>query len=320
MTKNSSTLLLGVLAGLATALLALSGGSSIGMSLFVSCCVALPILIASLGWGDVAGVTSVFVACLIIALGLSPLFALLFLLVSFGPAAWVGHLANLARPAEEVGGASGSLAWYPLSVIMLQLTGLVTLGLIVFGAVVGYGPGLIGHAIDSFVHFFQQQDPSYQPSSAAIAQMKAIALYTFPASSGALWVAILFATFYVAGALVRLSGRGHRPRDDIPTALRMPRLALPAFAIGLALVFFGGIPAFIGAVICGAFGISFVLAGFAVLHERTRGLAWRFAALWLAYVAVVLFTIPLVFFFFAGLLDTAGLIPARPSGPHDKKR
>ena len=61
-----------------------------------------------------------------------------------------------------------------------------------------------------------------------------------------------------------------------------------------------------------------MLAGFAVVHHRTRGKSWRFAALWLGYVAVILFTLPLVFFFFAGLLDTAGALPAGRAGPHDK--
>jgi hypothetical protein len=319
MTIDRASLLIGLLAGFATALLSLSAGTPSSLSFFLLSCVTLPVFIASLGWGDIAGAISVAVACALIAFGLSPVVALMLLVTSLGPAAWIGHLANLARPAEEVGGPDGGLAWYPLSAIMLQLAGLVTLGLIVFGLIVGYGSEIVGHIVDAFLQVVEQQDASYRPDPKVVAEMKTFLVHALPAVQGAVWVILLFAACYIAAALVRISGRGHRPRDDVPAGLKMPRVALIPLAIGLVLAFLDGVPSFIGSAICGAFGAGFMLSGFAVLHDRTRGLAWRFAALWLAYVTVILFTIPLVLFFFAGLLETAGAIPAKRSGPHHKK-
>ncbi len=318
MTANRSALLVGLLAGIATALLSLSAGTPSSMSFFLLSSATMPILIAALGWSDLSAVAAVAVASLVISLAVSPLVAVMFLATSLAPAAWIGHLANLARPAEEVGGPAGGLAWYPLSRIMLHLAALVTVGLVILGAIVGYGTDIVGQVVNSFIRVIEQQNPSYHPNADAVAEMKVFFAHALPAVQGAVWVIILFACFYFASALVRLSGRSKRPRDDMPASLRMPRAALGIFAAGLVLAFLGGVPAFVGSAVCGAFAAGFMLSGFAVVHYRTRGKPWRFAALWLAYVAVILFTVPLVFFLFAGLLDSAGALPGRQPGPHDK--
>jgi hypothetical protein len=319
MTTNRASLLVGLLAGLATALLALSAGAPSSMSFFLLSAATLPVLIASLGWGNLAGVTALAAASVIIALVISPLVALMFLASSLGPAAWIGHLANLARPAEEIGGPDGALAWYPLSGIMMHLCGLVTLGLVVLGFIVGYGEKVVSDVVDAFIQVLQQQSSDYRPDAEAIAGMKVFFAHALPAVQGALWVGILFASLYIAGGVVRMSGRAKRPKDDIPSTLRMPRAALAAFGAGLLMAFAGGVPALIGSAICGAFGAGFIFAGFAMLHQRTRGLSWRIAAISLGYIAVILFTIPLVFFFLAGLLETTWAMPlTQRSGPHDK--
>ncbi|TPW32036.1 DUF2232 domain-containing protein [Pararhizobium mangrovi] len=312
MTKiDRQSLLIGLLAGIATALLSLSAGTPSSASFFLTASMTLPLLIASLGWGNAAALVAVVVAGLSIAVLLQPLAALSILVTSLLPAAWIGYLANLARPAEEVGGTSGELAWYPLSRILLHLCGLVTLGLVVLGFVVGYGKDVIGPVVDAFVRVMQQQDPTYHPDAATTAQMKDLLAKLLPAVQGGAWVLILFFSLYVAAAVVRASGRAKRPRDDVPRALRMPRAGLGAMLLGLVLLFVGGIPELIGSAICGAFGTGFVLSGFAVMHDRTRGKPWRMAVLCFAYVAVILFTVPIIFFLVAGLAESAGAIPGR---------
>lgn len=318
MTSTQASILIGLLAGFATALLSLGGGTPSSMSFFLLSSATLPILIAGLGWGDIAALFAVAVASVVIALGVAPMVAVMFLATSLGPAAWIGHLANLARPAEEIGGPSGAIAWYPLAGIVLQLCALVTLGLVILGFIVGYGTDIVGHVVDAFIMVVQRQNADYKPSADSIAEMKVFFAHALPAVQGAVWVIILFTCYYVAATLVRVSGRSGRPRDDVPAALRMPRKGLAAFAVGLVLAMLAGTPAFIGSAICGAFGAGFMLSGFAVVHDRTRGKSWRFAALWLSYVAVILFTLPLVFFFLAGLAESAGLLPLRRSGTHDK--
>ena len=318
MNTNRASLLVGLLAGIATALLSLSADTPSSLSFFLLSAATLPILIAGMGWRNTSAIVAAATASIIIALMVSPMVAVMFLATSLGPAAWIAHLANLARPAEEVGGPSGALAWYPLSGILLHLSALVTAGLVILGLIVGYGADIVGKVVDAFLKVMEEQNPSYHPSAEAVSEMKVIFAHALPAVQGAVWVIILFTSFYLAARIVRMSGRANRPQDDVPATLRMPRAGLAAFVAGLVLTLFDGTPAFIGSAICGAFGAGFMLSGFAVMHQRTRGKSWRFAALWFGYVAVIVFTIPLVFFFFAGLLETAGAFSPRRSGPHDK--
>ena len=66
-----------------------------------------------------------------------------------------------------------------------------------------------------------------------------------------------------------------------------------------------------------ALGAGFVLAGFAVLHQRSRGKSWRLPALWIAYLSVLLFTLPVFFILVLGLADTRRSIALTPAGPKD---
>src|SRR3546814_9302580 len=50
------------------------------------------------------------------------------------------------------------------------------------------------------------------------------------------------------------SPRALRPREDMPSALRMNRNAIFIFLAGILATFVGGVPAMIGATVCGTFG------------------------------------------------------------------
>ncbi|MNL65685.1 hypothetical protein D3C87_1900520 [compost metagenome] len=92
----------------------------------------------------------------------------------------------------------------------------------------------------------------------------------------------------------------------------MHRNAIFIFLGGLVLTFLGGAPATIGALVCGTFGAGFLLAGFASFHFRTRGKSWRLPVLWIAYLSVLVFTIPAIFFLLTGLTDTRRTIAVTP--------
>nr|WP_234887025.1 DUF2232 domain-containing protein [Sinorhizobium terangae] len=275
---------------------------------------ALPILIAGLGWGNAAAVVAIVVAGATAATLVSAYFALLILLVTLVPAGWLSHLANLARPASELGGPEGALAWYPLSDILGHLAGLVTVGMIIVGYIVGYDSDVSDRMIDMVIEAVKAQEPLYNPDAAAIAQIKSMFTLALPLVQGAIWVLMLFAAYYLATRIVQMSGGSLRPREDIPSSLRMPRNAIFAFLAGLVLAFLGGAPAAIGALICGTFGAGFLLSGFASFHFRTRGKSWRLPVLWIAYLSVLVFTIPAVFFLLSGLTDTRRTIAVTPTG------
>ncbi len=317
---NQTSLLTGVLSGITAALLSLGANAQSSFAIFLYAASALPILIAGLGWGNVAAIVAIVTAGIVTALLVSPYFALMILIITLIPAGWLSHLANLARPASELGGPEDTLAWYPLSDILTHLAGLVTAGMIVVGVIVGFDSSLSDRMIDIVLQTLKEQEPLYNPDPASIAQIKSIFGLALPLVQGALWVLILFAAYYIACRIVQSSGRALRPREDIPSTLRMHRNAIFIFLGGLVACFVGGVPAMIGALVCGTFGAGFMLAGFAGMHLRTRGKTWRLPVLWIAYMSVALFTLPALFFLVSGLADTRRAIALTPTGKDENPK
>lgn len=309
--------LVGLIAGIAAALLLVSAHAPSSMAMVLIAAASLPILIAGLGWSNFASIIAVLTAAALMALMANPVAALSAALTSLAPAAWIAHLATLARPAEEIGGPEGRLAWYPLSDILFQICALMAAALVILGAIVGYGPELSDQMVDMLVGLMRESNAEFAPTADMIAGMKGMMLRLIPLIQGAIWVGILFAMFYVARVIVRISGRSRRPKDDVPSQLRMPRTGLWAFGAGVVLSFFSGPVELIGWVLVGTFGAGFILAGFALLHHVTRGKAWRPLAIWFAYLAVILFTLPLIVFLAFGLASTGRSSTMTPNGPTD---
>ncbi|MFC3073069.1 DUF2232 domain-containing protein [Shinella pollutisoli] len=319
-TLTPTSIATGLVAGVTAALLSLSANAQSSFAIVLYAASALPILIAGLGWGNASAVVAIAAAAVTAALTVSSHFALLIVIITLVPAGWLSHLANLARPAAELGGPDDALAWYPLSNILAHLAVMVTLGMIAVGAIVGYDSAMASQLVDIVVEALKAQEPLYNPDAAAVAQLKSVFALALPLVQGALWVFLLFAAYYLATFIVRVSGKGLRPREDMPASLRMHRNGIFFFLAGLVLAFLGGVPAIIGALVCGTFGAGFVLSGFASLHYRTRGKPWRLAALWLVYISVLLFTVPILVILILGLADTRRTIALTPAGPANNNR
>ncbi|WP_377295615.1 DUF2232 domain-containing protein [Rhizobium sp. SGZ-381] len=314
---NQTVLTTGILAGIAAALLVLGANAQPSFASVLYASSALPVLVAGLGWGNRTAIIAILTAALIGALLISPLFALAMAIFTLIPAGWLSHLANLARPASELGGPDDLVAWYPISDILLHLCGLVTVAVIILGAVIGYGPELTNRMVDAMVENFNQQNADLVPDAAALTQTKSMIVLMLPLIQGGIWVLMLFAAFYFAVRIVSRSGRALRPREDMPSALRMNRNAIFVFLAGIVLTFVGGVPAMIGATICGTFGAGFLMAGFAGLHFRLKGKDWRVPGLILVYLSTMLL-FPLLAILFVGLSDTRRTIALTPTRNPDK--
>nr|WP_289851992.1 DUF2232 domain-containing protein [Rhizobium sp. SSA_523] len=313
---NQTVLTTGILAGIAAALLVLGANAQPSFAFVLYASSALPVLVAGLGWGNRTAIVAITTAAVLgVVLG-SPMFALAMAIFTLIPAGWLSHLANLARPAAELGGPADLVAWYPISDILLHLCGLVTIAVIILGVVIGYGPELTNALVDAMAESFNRQDPSLVPDAASLAQTKALIVLMLPMIQGGLWVMLLFTAFYLAVRIVSRSGRALRPREDMPSALRMNRNAIFIFLGGILLTFVGGVPAMIGATVCGTFGAGFLMAGFAALHFNLKGKDWRLPALVLAYLSSLLF-LPLLAVVVLGLTDTRRTIALTPARKQD---
>lgn len=311
-------LLTGMLAGITAVLLVLGAASQPSLGSVLYAASALPVLIVGLGWGNVAAITAIVTAAAIGALTISPLFAAGMAVFTLLPAGWISHLANLARPASEVGGPDDLLAWYPLSDIMLHLCGLVSVAVILLGVMIGFGPDLVNSVVDALSSNLDRTDPLLLPDPAALEQTKRLMLVLLPLVQGGMWVLLLFAAYYIATRIVHASGHALRPREYMPSALRMSRNAVFIFLVAIVATFFGGPVGMIGAVVCGTFGAGFLISGFAVLHLRSRGRDWRLPALILCYLASI-FVLPALLILMIGLIDARRAMALTPMKAHPPK-
>ncbi|WP_158598442.1 DUF2232 domain-containing protein [Notoacmeibacter ruber] len=299
----------GILAGLTAALVA---AAPLGGTAFLTLLSPFPLLVATLGYGLSAGVAGSIVAMgLTLALsGLQPAIGLGMLICL--PSVLAGTLGALARPASELGGPDDTLVWFPLADILLALCGAAALAFIILSALSGTEHELASEVARSLV-------ASYQEGGVALpddfeGQLETLLRSVLPIVQPFGWVLTLVFNFYVALQLARRAGVLNRPRDDWPTSLRMPRLALVPFAIALLASFAPGMAGYLAAGVAGAFGAGFAVAGFAMLHEWSRSQNGRLLILGGSYVAVLFFAPLLAGFVIAGLFDTKRASPLSP-GP-----
>lgn len=317
-TFNVKILAIGALSGVAAFMLAMAASFNLLFSTLLAAASALPILIAGLGWGNIAAIIAIIVAGALGAALASPFFALYMLAVTLVPAGWLSHLGNLARPANEIGGPEGLTAWYPLSDILLHLCAAITLALVILGTVAGYGPETTGALVDSFMDALVTQNPELAADQAVIDQFKGMFTLMLPMVQGATSVVLLFVAFHFATRIVGAAGLSRRPREDVAQSLRMHTNAIFVFVAALIATFFGGTIGLVGAACLGAFGGGFMLAGLARMHLAARGKSWAVPVIILSYLSLI-FSFPALIFVTMGLLDTRRAIALSPGASSDNQ-
>ncbi len=309
---DAKLLMTGLLAGITAALLVLGAAAQPTLASILYAASALPVLIVGLGWGNTASITAILTAAFLGTISMSPMFAFGMAIFTLAPAGWLAHLSSLARPASEIGGPDHLIAWYPLSDILLQLCVFVTFAVIALGVIIGFGPEFTDQLVEAMTQAMSSQDPAMLPDPAALEQLKRTMVVLLPIIQGGTWVLLLFLMYYTAQRIVSASGRAKRPREDIPSSLRMNRNAVFLFLAGIIGCFVGGVPAMIGATVCGTLGAGFLMAGFASMHLKTRGKDWRLPALVLVYLSTIML-LPLIIPLIIGLSDTRRTVALTPA-------
>lgn len=300
---------IGVLAGLAAALLSVGVVAQSPLAMMLLLFSPLPIFVAALGWGTAAGFIAALSMAVVISVLAAPTAALVVVLIIALPAAAAAYFTGLARPAAEIGGPTDATVWYPLADTVLRLALIVAASFIAIGMLIGFGDDFAAQLVKSFGQQLATSNPELAPTPEVAQGIALFVVRALPAVQPAVWVMLIVANLYIALRLTSASGKLRRPKDDWPRALRMPRPALFIFAVACAACFLPGGIGYAATAIAGALGAGFMLAGFAMMHERTRGAPWRPIALWLAYLAVVIFTFTLFLFLLAGLFDTSRSAP-----------
>jgi Predicted membrane protein (DUF2232) len=299
---------IGIAAGAAAALLFASvvSGSLLSVALFYLA--PLPLLIAALGWSHVAGLVAALVAAASLAAVFGPFLFLAFMLGVGLPAWWLGYLALLARQVATPSGEA--LEWYPVGRLVWWAA--ILGALVVIVAIPNFGldaESFRGALRRTFERILRMQTgdaagaPLSLPGIADPNRLLNILVTAIPPAAAVLSTLTSLANLWLAGVIVRASGRLKRPWPNIP-AMTFPPYAPMLLAFAVAGTFLPDLPGIVSGILGASLLLAYTLLGLAVLHAITLGLSGRALMLTGAYFAIGLFGWPIVLMAAVGLVET----------------
>jgi hypothetical protein len=296
--------LVGLGAGAASALLFASVASGSPLSVLLFYLAPLPILIAAIGWSHWSALLAALAAALGLALVFQSLFFLFAFLIGVGlPAWWLGYLALLARPDPN-----GNVEWYPAGRLLLWCAAIAA-GMVII-AIPNFGldeEQFRSGLRRAFERVLREQGRG--PSGSAIdvtsdggKRLVDLLVTIMPLAAAVLATVTSSVNLYLAGRVVKVSGRLKRPWPDL-SDLRFPLTAHLSFAGALALSFFPGLVGTLGGIVAAALIMAYAILGFSVLHAITRRVGGRSFILTGAYLAAMIIGWPLLVMTLLGLAD-----------------
>jgi Predicted membrane protein (DUF2232) len=309
-------ILVALAAGTTAALLYASVVSGALIAILLANLAPLPILIAAIGWGHLAGLLGALTAAIALGLSLGVNSCLGFLLAVGLPAWWLGYLALLGRPTAT-NGSGGGIEWYPIGRLILWAAIIGTLA--TAGTVLSYGADKeafqqeLRTLFERALRSVQQQMKA--PGETESRRFVELLVQVFPLVAAIL--ATIHSTFnlWLAARIVDVSGRLRRPWPDLSA------MALPPATPGLLAAAIAGsflLPDLAGIfarILTASLLVAYAMMGFAVLHAITRGMGGRTAVLTLTYAIVFLITWPMLAMSMLGLAEAAFKIRARFASP-----
>ena len=287
--------LIGIGAGIATALLFASPASGTPLALLLLILAPLPILIAAIGWSHWAGLFAVAVAIASLTLVFGPAAfqsnVVPFIMGVGVPAWWLGYLALLARPNP----ASGGIEWYPAGSLVFWTAVLGALEM--FAVIPFYGwdqetfQASLRSTLEAALRMPSDAAPAGTPAIPGVTDLARFVDFlvnVMPPAAAALSTVTNMLNLWLAGRVLNISGRLRRPWPDLP-AMRFPPVA-PALLVATLLGSFApgmlGIAAGIGA---SALLVAHTALGLAVVHMMTRGMPGRSGVLAAIYATLPIF-------------------------------
>ena len=307
--------LIGIGAGVVAALLFATVASGSVLSIVLFYLAPLPILIAAIGWSHWAALVAALTAAILLALFLAPFFLIAFMIGVGLPAWWLGYLALLARTQDD-----GSVEWYPAG--RLAVWAAILAAAVVIAAIANFGfdeESFRSGLRASFERILRAQTRTPADAPLEIRGMDAknvvnVLVALIPLAAAVLATITNCANLWLAGRIVRISGRLRRPWPDLP-AMQFPPMTSAVLAAALAASFLSGLIGTIGSILAAALLMAFGLLGLAVVHALTRGRDARGLILGAVYAAVLVFGWPILFFALLGIAESAFALRARYAAP-----
>jgi hypothetical protein len=252
---------------------------------------ALPIFIVALGWGlnatAVAGLSGSFAITAVA--GPAPGFA--FLIGVALPPGVLSWLALRSRPADEAPPLEGEpqvngRQWYPEGRLVLWAA-------VIAAALTSLGMLLIGASADSFRASLEDQVGQVltamgeEVEGDELDQMVSVIAFMLPIAAASIWLLATLVNMKLGARILAAFDRSPRPWARFG-ALTFPRRAVWLLPAALAASMLPGMAGVIGTVFAAAMLTAFALAGLAVLHGLTEGMAARAPLLGGLYLALIL--------------------------------
>lgn len=292
----NSPILIGIGAGLVSAVLFASTMTGTALAAVLFYVTALPGFLAGLAWGTNAALVSAVTGTALVGLLLAPLAGLGYFLTIGLPISILCHLALLARTPE---GASenanpdpASMEWYPVG-------RLVTWTALMAGAIAALSIPLFGMDIETYRTNLQEmlektffsQMPASLPEGfdkENMGPVMELLIRALPAASAIVWFSVMLLNLWTAGRIAIISGRAIRPWPDFTTMTYPSSLAL-GFVASLLGTFVPGILSILATGFAGAFLLAYVLLGLVVLHVMANTTAYKFILLTVLYLGMFMF-------------------------------
>ena len=305
--------LIGIGAGIASALLFASIISGSTLAFALANFAQLPIMIAAIGWTHLVGLAAVFVAATVLAATLGGTIALAFVISIALPAWWIGYLSLLGRPSAD----GTNVEWYPVGRIVVWIA--IAAAAVVALTTLRYGLDLtqlqagLRREMELGVRFLTRtpldaplQVPQIKEPERLI---DALVLVVPPLKTAALTLTITL-NLWLAALIARASGRLKRPWPQI-AQMTFPPFAPFLLAAAVAASFMPDLIGYIGGLFSASLLVVYALLGFATIHAITVGAAARGFMLTGVYLTVFLFIWPIVLMAVIGLLETVVALRAR---------
>jgi hypothetical protein len=135
-------------------------------------------------------------------------------------------------------------------------------------------------------------------------------ILVIPPAAAVLSTVINLIDLWLAGKIVQMSGRLARPWPPLAET-RLPATTPALLAASLAGCFLPGLVGIVAGVFVSTLLVVYAIAGLAVLHFITRGMASRALLLGGTYAALVIFGWPVLLMALFGLIDAALDLRAR---------
>jgi len=314
---------IGIGAGLIAAIVFLSATTGpIAMRLLLVLVTPLCLFLAGLGWGWATALIGAITGAITVAVLTTPAVGAVFAISQAIPVAILSYLALLNRPATSPGpdvDPNTGTEWYSVGRLVIwtaALSGAMALAaMLMIGSDIDALREAIRKLIDEGLRSQLEAMAGGKPlSDADLDKLAGLGVYLLPAVTAVSWMLTTLFNLWLAGRITLASGRLTRPWPDIPS-MRFPRGTPLVLAAASAGTFLPGYPALGASALSGAFYFAYVLMGLAVLHDITRGHAWRPFALWALYAALlVLNTGVSIFIAILGLADSFISLRGPPPG------